>query len=164
MCLRDLKTGPLVPPKNRLIITITTTTTLMITIIIIIIIIIIIACIVLEHFWRQRCLFYFKFQLESNSCTEIFQWNSSLTCTCKPPRVTLYYVAQFYHYFKFYFCLFHTQHDTIPGEKTRKTWHGKTITLYHNTYFPSLFSTYVCSHVYVVVHFYPWFKFYFLLF
>ena len=36
MCLRDLKTGPLVPPKNRLIIIITTTTTLTIIIIIII--------------------------------------------------------------------------------------------------------------------------------
>ena len=37
MCLRDLKTGPLVPPKNRLIIITTTTTTLTIIIIIIII-------------------------------------------------------------------------------------------------------------------------------
>ena len=35
MCLRDLKTGPLVPPKNRLIIITTTTTTLTIIIIII---------------------------------------------------------------------------------------------------------------------------------
>ena len=35
MCLRDLKTGPLVPPKNRLIIITTTTTTLIIIIIII---------------------------------------------------------------------------------------------------------------------------------
>ena len=42
MCLRDLKTGPLVPPKNRLIITIKTTALIIITIIIIIIIIIII--------------------------------------------------------------------------------------------------------------------------
>ena len=40
MCLRDLKTGPLVPPKNRLIIITTTTTTTLIIIIIIIIIII----------------------------------------------------------------------------------------------------------------------------
>ena len=42
MCLRDLKTGPLVPPKNRLIITIKTTALIIITIIIIIITIIII--------------------------------------------------------------------------------------------------------------------------
>ena len=38
MCLRDLKTGPLVPPKNRLIITIKTTALIIIIIIIIIII------------------------------------------------------------------------------------------------------------------------------
>ena len=38
MCLRDLKTGPLVPPKNRLIMTITTTALIIIIIIIIIII------------------------------------------------------------------------------------------------------------------------------
>ena len=36
MCLRDLKTGPLVPPKNRLIITIKTTALIIIIIIIII--------------------------------------------------------------------------------------------------------------------------------
>ena len=35
MCLRDLKTGPLVPPKNRLIITIKTTALIIIIIIII---------------------------------------------------------------------------------------------------------------------------------
>ena len=70
MCLRDLKTGPLVPPKNRLIITIKTTALI---IIIIIIIIIKWHALYWNIFEGKGVYFYFKFQLEANSFTEIFQ-------------------------------------------------------------------------------------------
>ena len=69
MCLRDLKTGPLVPPKNRLIITITTTTTLIIIVIIIIIIIIII---------KWHALYWNIFEGKGVYFISIFNWNQTV--------------------------------------------------------------------------------------
>ena len=70
MCLRDLKTGPLVPPKNRLIITITTTTTTTLIIIIIIIIIIILI--------KWHALYWNIFEGKGAYFISSFNWNQTV--------------------------------------------------------------------------------------
>ena len=77
MCLRDLKTGPLVPPKNRLIITIKTTA-LIIIIIIIIIIIKIIIIIIIIIIIKWHALHWNIFEGKGVYFISIFNWKQTV--------------------------------------------------------------------------------------